>query len=130
EGLGAAPITLADGHHRYETALRYAEERRTGPPIEGDPAWAEILMLILEPAQGPLTVLPTHRVLLGLEDPAADALVARAPELFEVNGGLGRDALLAAFAGAGDALGGEGRFGLWTRRGGAILRARRAAFVP
>jgi uncharacterized protein (DUF1015 family) len=130
EGLGANPITLADGHHRYETALRYAEERRTGPAIEGDPAWAEILMLILEPLEGPLTVLPTHRVLLGLYDEAVDAFLAGALDLFDVEAGLGREALVSGFGGTGDAAGGEGRFGLWTRHGGAILRARRAAFVP
>ena len=130
EALGANPITLADGHHRYETALRYAEERRTGPMIEGDPAWAEILMLILEPEEGALTVLPTHRVLLGLHDEAVDALVAGAPELFEVEAGLDRETLHAAFGGSDDAGGGAGRFGLWTRHGGAILHARRAAFVP
>jgi uncharacterized protein (DUF1015 family) len=130
EGLGAAPITLADGHHRYETALRYAEERRTGPAIDGDPAWAEILMLILEPIEGALTVLPTHRVLLGLENEAVDAFLAGLPDLFEVEDGIDGAALLAAFGGAGDAAGGEGRFGLWTRHGGAILRARRATFVP
>ena len=37
--LGAGPITLADGHHRYETALRYADERRRGPVLEDAPAW-------------------------------------------------------------------------------------------
>jgi uncharacterized protein (DUF1015 family) len=37
---------------------------------------------------------------------------------------------VAAFDGSGDAHGGEGRFGLWTRDGGAILRARRSAFEP
>lgn len=130
DGLGASPITLADGHHRYETALRYAEERRTGPAIEGDPAWAEILMLILEPVEGPLTVLPTHRVLLGLDDAAVDAFFAGARDLFDVESGLDAEALVAAFGGSGDPSGGEGRFGLWTRHGGAILRARRAAFVP
>ena len=26
----AAPVTIADGHHRYETALRYRDERRRG----------------------------------------------------------------------------------------------------
>jgi uncharacterized protein (DUF1015 family) len=130
EALGANPITLADGHHRYETALRYAEERRTGPVIDGDPAWAEIMMLILEPIEGALTVLPTHRVLLGLDDEAVDAFVAAVPELFEVEAGLDRESLDTAFGGSGDTVGGEGRFGLWTRHGGAILKARRAAFVP
>jgi uncharacterized protein (DUF1015 family) len=128
--LGASAITLADGHHRYETALRYADERRQGPVLEAEPAWAEILMLILEPVQGLLTVLPTHRVLLGLEPAAVDAFVHRLPELFEVESGVGRDRLLEAFGGAAEAPGGEGRFGLWTRAGGAILRARRGAFAP
>jgi uncharacterized protein (DUF1015 family) len=128
--LGAQPITLADGHHRYETALRYADERRQGPVLEEEPAWAEILMLILEPVQGPLTVLPTHRVLLGLGPAAVAAFVGRLPELFEVESGVGRDRLLEAFGDGSEAAGGEGRFGLWTRDGGAILRARRGAFAP
>jgi len=130
ERLGAAAITLADGHHRYETALRYAAERRTGPALEDEPAWTEILMLILEPTEGPLTVLPTHRVLLGLDPAAVDGLIDGLPALFDVEAGVPRDALLAAIGGSGDVLGGDGRFGLWTRHGGAILRARRAAFVP
>jgi uncharacterized protein (DUF1015 family) len=127
--LGANAITLADGHHRYETALRYAADRRRGPVLEAEPAWAEILMLILEPTEGALTVLPTHRVLLGLQPETASRLAERAGELFEVEA-ASRDSLLAAFDGSGEARGGEGRFGLWTRNGGAILRARRPAFVP
>lgn len=129
EGLGAAAITLADGHHRYETALRYAEERRTGPVLEEAPAWAEILMLILEPEEGALTVLPTHRVVLGLDPAAIANLVARLPELFDVEERVDAEALTDAFGGAGEATGGEGRFGLWTREGGSILRARRGAFA-
>jgi uncharacterized protein (DUF1015 family) len=130
ERLGSAPITLADGHHRYETALRYSEERRLGPVLEEAPAWAEILMLILEPVEGAITVLPTHRVLLGLEPAAVSNVVARLPELFEVERARRPGELLAAFGGDPAARGGEGRFGLWTREGGAILRARREAFVP
>jgi uncharacterized protein (DUF1015 family) len=126
--LGAGPITLADGHHRYETALRFAEERRRGPAVEADPAWAEILMLLLEPVEGPLTVLPTHRVLLGLEAPAAAGLLGRAHELFEVEE-AGRERLLAEFGAGSAARGGDGRFGMWTPGGGAILHARRAAFA-
>jgi uncharacterized protein (DUF1015 family) len=129
ERLGATPITLADGHHRYETALRFAEERRRGPAVEAEPAWTEILMLILEPVEGPLTVLPTHRVLLGLEPAAADPLLARAGDLFEVED-ADTERLLGEFGAGASARGGEGRFGLWTRGGGAILHARRASFVP
>ncbi len=130
ERLGAHPITLADGHHRYETALRFAEERRRGPVVEDAPAWAEILMLILEPDEGPLTVLPTHRVLLGLDARAIERFLARLPELFDMEPGVGRERLLAAFGGDVAAHGGKGRFGLSLRSGGAILHARRASFEP
>jgi uncharacterized protein (DUF1015 family) len=128
ERLGSTPITLADGHHRYETALRYADDRRRGPAVEADPAWAQILMLILEPAEGALTVLPTHRVLLGMSPAAVEELGRRLPELFDVESDVAREVLVAAFDGSTGARGGEGRFGLWTRQGGAILHARRSAF--
>jgi uncharacterized protein (DUF1015 family) len=129
ERLAAGPITLADGHHRYETALRYAEERRRGPALEAEPAWAEILMLILEPGEGPLTVLPTHRVLLGPEAAVAVGLRGRARELFEVEE-ASRGRLLAEFGSGSAARGGDGRLGLWTRNGGAILHVRRESFEP
>jgi uncharacterized protein (DUF1015 family) len=128
ERLAANAITLADGHHRYETALRFSEERRRGPAFEEDPAWAEILMLILEPVEGALTVLPTHRVLLGLSARGVEAVLSRAPELFDMERGVSRERLLQAFDGSGGARGGEGRMAVWTRHGGAILHARRAAF--
>jgi uncharacterized protein (DUF1015 family) len=129
DGLGASPITLADGHHRYETALRYAEERRRGLVVDDAPAWAEILMLILEPVEGPLTVLPTHRVLLGLDEEALAAVLERLPELFDVTPAA-REGLLEAFGAGGEAIGGEGRFGLWAGGHGALLRARRDSFDP
>jgi uncharacterized protein (DUF1015 family) len=130
EALGADAVTLADGHHRYETALRYADERRLGPVLEDDPAWAEILMLILEPEEGALTVLPTHRVLLGLDDELIARARGRLSELFRVEPGVGREQLIREFGAGSEALGGQGRFGLWTRDGGVILHARRDAFAP
>ncbi|HSL98276.1 MAG TPA: DUF1015 domain-containing protein [Candidatus Deferrimicrobiaceae bacterium] len=126
--IGAGAITIADGHHRYETALRYASERQTGHVADDDePAWSQVLMLLLEPVAGPLTVLATHRVVVDLDDDAVRQLVAGLPELFEVAAGVDRAALVASF-GAGDRSGGGGRFGLWTRGGGALLKARREAF--
>ena len=35
--LAAAPLTIADGHHRYETALRYREERGREPRLRERP---------------------------------------------------------------------------------------------
>ena len=126
----AAPITIADGHHRYETALRYRDERRMSRSCEEDPAFDYILMLLLETTAESLTVLPTHRVVRGLGEAGVEGLWAGLGELFDVERIDQADRLEAAFGAAGLAAGGEGRFGLWTRQGGALLTARREAFEP
>lgn len=120
---GAGPITIADGHHRYETALRYRDERRMARSCEEDPPFDYLLMLFLDATSEPLTVLPTHRLVGGLG--AAD-VPAAAATLFDMEGVSG-EALLESF-GTASGEGGHGRFGLWTRSGGALLTARREAF--
>ncbi len=125
----AAPVTIADGHHRYETALRYRDERRMSRSCEEDPAFDYLLMLLLETTAEPLTVLPTHRVVRGLGDDGVAALRAGLDELFDVRP-ADREALCSAFGPGADAPGGRGRFGLWTRDGGVLLTARRTAFAP
>jgi uncharacterized protein (DUF1015 family) len=126
EAAGRGPITIADGHHRYETALRYRDERRLTSSREVDPAFDYVLMLLLETGSGALTVLPTHRVARGIPD--GPGLLAAASALFGV---VPADpaALVRAFGPGGAGSGGAGRFGLWTRAGGAILTARRAEFA-
>ena len=124
----AGPITIADGHHRYETALRYRDERRMSRSCEEDPAFDYLLMLFLETTAEPLTVLPTHRIVRSIGDDAVATLRARLPELFVVRP-ASRTELAAAFE-RGGATGGAGRFGLWTRTGGSFLEARREAFEP
>lgn len=126
----AEPVTIADGHHRYETALRYRDERRMTRSCEEDPAFDYLLTLFLEASREPLTVLPTHRLVRALGDGGVAALLERAGELFEMMPITSSAELVAAFDAVGLARGGEGRFGLWTRAGGALLRARREAFAP
>jgi len=55
----ALPLLIADGHHRYETALTYAEE------VGGAPGSASrfTLALLTDLEDPGLEVLPTHRVL-------------------------------------------------------------------
>ena len=125
---GSGPLTIADGHHRYETALRYRDERRMTRSCEEDPAFDYILALLLESSGQPLTVLPTHRIARSVGD-GAQGLLLRAREFFDVRL-VARDELETTFAAAAIATGGAGRLGLWTREGGAILQARRAAFEP
>ena len=129
EAAGAGPLTIADGHHRYETALRYRDERRMTRSCDEDPAFDYVLVLMLEATRQDLTVLPTHRLVRRIGSDGAERLLSRTPELFDVESVASSDALVTALSG-GDASGGRGRFGLWTRSGGAILTARRDAFEP
>ena len=125
---GQGPVTIADGHHRYETAMRFRDERRMSRSCEEDPAFDYLLMLFIDALGEPLTVLPTHRVVRGLgEDGIADVL-AGLDSLFSVRPDVSAAELGEQFGAAGLARGGEGRFGLWTRAGGAVLAARPAAF--
>jgi uncharacterized protein (DUF1015 family) len=125
----AEPVTIADGHHRYETALRYRDERRMSRSCEEDPAFDYLLMLFLETTAEPLTVLPTHRLVAGLGDDGVARLRAGLGDLFAVSP-ADREHLLDTFSGRADNRGGDGHFGVWTRQCGALLTARRAAFEP
>jgi uncharacterized protein (DUF1015 family) len=131
--LGAASraaVTIADGHHRYETALRYRDERRMSRSCEEDPAFDYILTLFLESSAQPLTVLPTHRILRNLGDDGVERLMSGLDSWFEVRRVNDAADLRQTFDAIGLAEGGAGRFGLWTRSGGATLRAKRGAFEP
>jgi hypothetical protein len=120
----AGPTLIADGHHRYEAALRYRDERRMTRSCEEDPPFDYILTLFLALSE-PLAVLPAHCMVRGLAEDGA-ALLRRAGELFGVTP-ANRATLLEEFDVAAHGPGGPGRFGLWTRHGGAILTAPGAA---
>lgn len=81
-GLGERPLYIADGHHRYETALAYRDERRAA----GDPS-ADTLMVYLCSLDDPgLTVFPTHRLVRDVETPPLAELLVRLDPLFEIVG--------------------------------------------
>src|SRR5262245_26141107 len=124
---GRGPVTIADGHHRYETALRYRDERRMTRSCDEDPAFDYLLALLLESTAEPLTILPTHRIVRRLGVDGLAGLPSGLAALFDVQS-VSREGLLGEFAGSVDR-GGEGRIGVWTRDGGSILTARRDAFA-
>ncbi len=77
--VAEAPVVIADGHHRYETSLAYAAERRAA----GDnpaPAGATLAYLV-ELVEDELTVRAIHRLVSGL--PAGFDLVAALAPWFE-----------------------------------------------
>ncbi|MFO0889725.1 MAG: DUF1015 domain-containing protein [Isosphaeraceae bacterium] len=86
QGLMASkPIFIADGHHRYETGLRYRALREESGELSGpdDPANFCLMMLVGMSDPG-LLILPTHRLVSGLPGLTSEALTARLPGHFEV----------------------------------------------
>ena len=68
-------LYMADGHHRYETALNYREEiREQRKDLHLDDAVNFVLMALIDTDDPGFLVLPTHRLLFGLNPYAITAL--------------------------------------------------------
>ena len=76
----ASNATIADGHHRYETALAYLEERGGADGAGEGECWV-LAGLVAEDEPG-LVVSPTHRLVRDAKPPAG--LAARLGELYEI----------------------------------------------
>jgi len=76
-------LIIADGHHRYETALAYRDEMR------GETGSDRIPMTFFNMDSPGLTVLPTHRVLANVSGFDARVLFERAAEFFDTSAGPG-----------------------------------------
>jgi uncharacterized protein (DUF1015 family) len=76
--LADAELLIADGHHRYETARVYADE------VGGEGPHRYVLMCLVALEDPGLTVLPTHRLVRGLDSAAQEALAAALRRDFEL----------------------------------------------
>ena len=79
--FGARELLVADGHHRYESALELGDE--LGPP------GARIMALLVSTTDPGLHVFPTHRVFSGRPDLASSAQGERCESIAEALGRLG-----------------------------------------
>lgn len=79
------PLYIADGHHRYETALTYRRQRRASSPADSSDAPYNFVMMSLVGFSDPgLLILPPHRLLRGLSKPKLDALPDKLELFFDV----------------------------------------------
>lgn len=118
--MAPLPLYIADGHHRYETALRLRDEIRRGGPIGEDPAdYVAIDCVAIE--QPGMVILPTHRLVRvdGLD--AADFL-RRLGEDFDVTAPAAQEP--AAFRAELAVLKGQGALGCYLDGRFHLLRVK------
>ena len=83
--MGSKPIFIADGHHRYETGLKYREDRLAAGQLSGPDDPANFCMMMLVGMSDPgLLILPTHRLVSGFPGLTAESLASRLEGEFEV----------------------------------------------
>ena len=79
-------LLIADGHHRYETALAYRNERRAATGSSDPNAPHEFVMMTLIPMESRgLVILPTHRIVHGLLDFDRERMLEAAAEFFDID---------------------------------------------
>jgi uncharacterized protein (DUF1015 family) len=79
-------LVIADGHHRYETALTYRNERRADAETgSGRPApYDSVMMTFVDMDRKGLVILPTHRLVFGLPTFSIAEFQAEAQNFFTV----------------------------------------------
>lgn len=97
EVFNTSTLYIADGHHRYETALNFRNhQRQQHPEAPPDAAFNYVLMLLVDVRDPGLTILPTHRILHDLDRFDATELLRRLSARHRVVARDSRASLLAA----------------------------------
>ena len=77
-------LIIADGHHRYETALNYRNDMRQRGGGDSSTPYERLMMTFVNMDSPGLVVLPTHRVVFGLEGFDVAAMNAKLGKYFDV----------------------------------------------
>ena len=87
-------LIIADGHHRYETALNYSKEHAAAEPARAEhsatqlpqPPYPEaaVMMTFVNMDSDGLVILPTHRVVHSVANFSSTAFASAAAEFFTV----------------------------------------------
>jgi uncharacterized protein (DUF1015 family) len=83
--LAGSRLFIADGHHRYETAVKYGDRQRAAHP-EASPraAFNYVLMLLVDADDPQLRILPTHRLIHDVAGFDPEVLLQRLRRRFTV----------------------------------------------
>jgi len=78
-------LVIADGHHRYETAMAYRDERRAqSGRVDPSAPYEKVMMSVFNTAGKGLTILPTHRVVANVPNFSLSGMRAALAEAFDV----------------------------------------------
>ena len=79
-------LIIADGHHRYETALNYRNQmREQAKSSPGDAAYERVMVSFVNMDAPGLVILPTHRVVFGLDGFSLYSKAMQVMKYFEVH---------------------------------------------
>jgi len=83
--LESKPLFIADGHHRYETALNYRNfMREKHPDYTGKELFNYVLMYFANMEDQGMLIFPTHRLVFNLNDFHLEPFIEALDEFFEV----------------------------------------------
>jgi uncharacterized protein (DUF1015 family) len=115
-------VLIADGHHRYETALAYRDWMRSQNPHQtGDEPYNYMMMYFTNVDEDGLIILPTHRLVHSLSNFEPKAVLAKLEQRFILHEYKDKESLLAALGSSpvvafGLTLQGENMFYLLTSK--------------
>lgn len=120
-------LIIADGHHRYETALNYRTEQREKYPNAPENAGFNYRMVAMVSMSNPgLTILPTHRLIFDYKQKTSAEVIERAKEYFAVEKVADRAVLEAKMD---QAEGQVGAMGIVTHEGVYFLKLEDEAIM-
>jgi uncharacterized protein (DUF1015 family) len=127
QGMADKTLFIADGHHRYETALGYRDEMRAARPTDGpNAAYGYCMVTLISMSDPGLLILPTHRLMHSITSVDAGGLIERAREFFDISAAPDPGTMLAQMARAG---GSRPVFGLYDGEGFHLLALRDASVM-
>lgn len=78
------PMVIADGHHRYETALAFRDMMREKYGIQRDAPWEYVTVFLCNTVHRSLTILPAHRMIRRLPAGVLERFELEASRFFDL----------------------------------------------
>jgi uncharacterized protein (DUF1015 family) len=82
--MAGQKLVIADGHHRYETAVAYRDQcRDAAPQRDLDAPYEKVMMTFFNTRSEGLLILPTHRVIAGVAGFSAESFRSKMAATFD-----------------------------------------------